>query len=829
MLLLAAPPALSQGTAADYRRAAELRERFAGKVLNASIVPRWLPGGEHVWFELREPNDNRRYVLVDTKQATLSQAFDVARAAESLSDALDRTIDPSSLRLVGIDHEGQQCMIRLAEGGETYAVNLVTYETAASLASAGFDQSTVAVLKAPAPSVMGGGESHVQFVNRTPHEVELYWCQGNRRVGYGKLAAGAERSQHTFAGHVWLVTTSAGKFVNAFRAAEFDGLAVINGVPRPMEQSRPPQPQAERNSPRRGTSPDGRLQAFVQDHNVWIRNLEDDTTYPLSTSGDADNSYGGRLWWSPDSTRLVALQTKPGSDRKVYYVESSPSGQTNPKLHSYAYRKPGDAIPTPRVRLFDLESQRETPIVGDIPPNPWSITNIHWQDDSAAFSFLFNQRGHQQLQLISVDAGSGETRVVVDEQASTFVCYSHKTYLKHLPKTDELIWMSERDGHNHLYLYDALAGSVSNQITQGEWVVRRVIRVDEQKRQLWFEASGIHPGQDPYFVHIARVNFDGTGLVLLTHGDGNHRIQYSPTGEHYIDSWSRVDLPPVHELRRSDDGSLVSQIARADHSQLVASGWTPPEAFVAKGRDDATDIHGVILRPTNFDPDKKYPVIEHIYAGPHSAFVPKSFRAYRKMQELAELGFIVVKIDGMGTSHRSKAFHDVCWKNLGDSGFPDRIRWIKAAAKRHPEMDLSRVGIYGGSAGGQSSTRALLAHGDFYHVAVSDCGCHDNRVDKIWWNEQWMGWPIGPHYAEQSNVTQAHKLRGKLLLIVGEMDENVDPASTMQVVNALVKADRDFQMLVIPGHGHGAAESPYGQRRRADFFVRRLLGVEPRH
>jgi dipeptidyl aminopeptidase/acylaminoacyl peptidase len=249
---------------------------------------------------------------------------------------------------------------------------------------------------------------------------------------------------------------------------------------------------------------------------------------------------------------------------------------------------------------------------------------------------------------------------------------------------------------------------------------------------------------------------------------------------------------------------------------------------VAKGRDGQTDIYGVIIRPTHFDPNKRYPVIEEIYAGPQSAFVPKAFSSYYGMQGLAELGFILVKIDGMGTSERSKAFHDVCWKNLGDAGFPDRILWMKAAAAKYPYMDLTRVGIYGGSAGGQSSTRALLAHGDFYRVAVSDCGCHDNRMDKIWWNELWMGWPIGPEYEQQSNVTQAHNLTGKLLLMVGEMDENVDPASTMQVVHALIKADKDFDLLVNTGKGHGSGESEYGRRRRADFFVRHLLGVEPR-
>ncbi len=262
---------------------------------------------------------------------------------------------------------------------------------------------------------------------------------------------------------------------------------------------------------------------------------------------------------------------------------------------------------------------------------------------------------------------------------------------------------------------------------------------------------------------------------------------------------------------------------------LVATGWRCPEPFVAKGRDGVTDIYGIIYRPTNFDPAKKYPVIENIYAGPQDSFVPKAFERLNDKMRLAELGFIVVQIDGMGTSNRSKAFHDVCWHNLGDAGFPDRILWMKAAAAKEPAMDLTRVGIYGGSAGGQNALRGLEAHGDFYKVGIADCGCHDNRMDKIWWNELWMGWPIGPWYAEQSNVTNAKDMNGKLLLIVGELDTNVDPASTMQVVNALIKADKDFELLVVPGSNHGASENPYGKRRRMDFFVRNLLHVEPRH
>jgi dipeptidyl aminopeptidase/acylaminoacyl peptidase len=258
----------------------------------------------------------------------------------------------------------------------------------------------------------------------------------------------------------------------------------------------------------------------------------------------------------------------------------------------------------------------------------------------------------------------------------------------------------------------------------------------------------------------------------------------------------------------------------------VKIGWKAPEVFVSKARDGKTDIWGLIYRPTTFDPKKQYPVVENIYAGPHSSFVPKSFGAFNAMQAQAEMGFVVVQIDGMGTSNRSKAFHDVAWMNLKDAGFPDRILWHKAVAAKYAWYDSSRVGIYGTSAGGQNSMGALLFHPEFYKAAVSAVGCHDNRMDKIWWNEQWMGWPIGPHYAESSNVDHAGKLRGKVLLVVGELDTNVDPSSTYQVVNALIKANKDFDLLVIPGAGHGPG-GVYGERRRFDFFVRHLLGQAP--
>jgi dipeptidyl aminopeptidase/acylaminoacyl peptidase len=343
------------------------------------------------------------------------------------------------------------------------------------------------------------------------------------------------------------------------------------------------------------------------------------------------------------------------------------------------------------------------------------------------------------MRLIAVDAESGEARALIDEQARTFIDWTNKVFLERLPETGEAVWMSERDGWNHLYLYDLRTGSLKNQITRGEWVVRGVDRVDSEKRQIWFRACGIRPGQDPYYIHYARVNFDGTGLTLLSEGDGTHRVTFSPDRQYLVDTYSRVDLPPVTELRRASDGAKVLELERADDSALIAAGRARPERFVAKGRDGTTDIYGIILRPSNFDPANKYPVIENIYAGPQGHFVPKAFGVSAGMESLAELGFIVVQIDGMGTNWRSKAFHDVCWKNLGDAGFPDRIAWLKAAAAQRPYMDLTRVGLYGGSAGGQNALGGLLQYPDFYKAASADCGCHDNRMDKIWWNEQWMG------------------------------------------------------------------------------------------
>jgi dipeptidyl aminopeptidase/acylaminoacyl peptidase len=584
--------------------------------------------------------------------------------------------------------------------------------------------------------------------------------------------------------------------------------------------------QPPRRRPRRLTSPDEKWTAYIKDHNVFVRSADDKETQ-LSKDGKEGLAYG-MLSWAPDSKTLAACRIEPSERKEVYLVESSPRGGGRARLHTRPYALPGDKFTAYELTLFDVAGNKQ--IKAEVDRIDLGTPQLRWKRDGRHFTYVKVDRGHQRFRLIEVDSHTGKARNLIDEKTKTFIWTAHTERgvrsLYYLDKTDEIIHASEQDGWRHLYLIDAKAGKLKNQITKGEWVVRGIERIDEANRQVWFRASGKNKGQDPYLIHHYRINFDGTGLVALTEGDGNHTISYSPDRKYIIDRWSRIDLPPIHELRRVSDGKLVCELEKADIGDLKASGWRAPEVFTAKGRDGQTDIWGIICVPRNFDPKKKYPVIESIYAGPQGSFVPKAFAPFRRFAALTDLGFIVVQIDGMGTANRSKAFHDVCWKDLKDAGFPDRILWHRAVAKKYPWYDISRVGIYGTSAGGQSSTGALLFHGDFYKAAVSACGCHDNRMDKASWNEQWMGYPVGPQYAASSNIVNAHRLRGKLLLIVGEMDNNVPPESTMRLADALIKANKDFDLLVMPGlrHTNGGA---YGNRSLQDFFVRHLQGREP--
>jgi dienelactone hydrolase len=591
--------------------------------------------------------------------------------------------------------------------------------------------------------------------------------------------------------------------------------------------------ERERGSGASGRSPDGKWTASIQDFNVVVKATDSGESIVLSHDGKEGLSYGEPTW-SPDSLTLIAFRTEAVAKKEVHLIRSSPKEGGRAQLESRPYALPGDPFPKHELNLFRVSSREQIKPIVDRFEHEWSRPRIRFSRDGKRLSYEQTDRGHQRFRLIEVDLDPngpiGSVRNLVDEPSPTFIWTAHTenqrlSRVHWLNDTDELLYATEKNGSRQLILIDAVTGEEKRELTPRDIVVRSIESIDESNRRVWFSASG-RCDQDPYLIHHGHVELDSGKLVWLTEGNGTHTLQFSPDRKYVIDMYSRVDLGPVTELRRTEDGGLVRVLEQADVTNLKASGWMPPEVFTAKGRDGETDIWGIICRPRDFDANKKYPVIEDIYAGPHSSFVPKSFSPSMRYDSLTRLGFIVVKIDGMGTANRSKAFHDVCWKNLKDGGFADRIAWMKAAAAKHPEMDLSRVGIYGTSAGGQNAAGAVLFHPEFYHVAVAASGCHDNRMDKASWNEQWMGYPVGPEYSECSNIDNAHRLRGKLLLIVGEMDTNVPPESTMRFADALIRANKDFDLLVVPNAGHGMGGA-YGQRRMHDYFVRHLLRQEP--
>ncbi|QGJ70440.1 von Hippel-Lindau disease tumor suppressor, beta domain [Planctomycetales bacterium 10988] len=825
VMLLETPGLLwGGGSEADYQRAADLAQTTRQKVFRKEVVPHWQPDGKAFWYKVFTAPQEWEYVFVDCVKGTRELAFDHQQLAQQLRQQGFEKAKAKRLPLDSLSFQRERKECSFTWQGKGWVYNIPQNKLAEGNVSP-------ASLKLQSPesgprfSERSGEATTITFENQSEVAFDLYWFNyTGQRQWYKTLKPGSSHQQSTYAGHVWLLHDDQQQPRGIIRApAQTVKVTLDQDILQSKIES-----QTYRPPPASKRSPNGKWKVEVRGHNLQLVDLNKQQSFPLTKDGVLGDAYWDLVYWSPDSSKVLTIKRKDGDKRQVRLIESAPKDQLQPKLHTFTYLKPGDKVQVNQPRLFEVKNQQEIPIENSLFKQPYRNDRFRWAADSSAFTFIYNRRGHQVLRLLKVDAESGEVFPLIEEKSQTFIDYAGKFYLHFLDESQEVIWMSERDGWNHLYLIDLNTGKVKQQLTQGKWVVRGVDRIDPIKRQAWFRAGGIDPQQDPYYIHYCRVNFDGTGLVDLTPGDGTHEVEYSPDGTYLLDRYSRVDLPPVTELRSVEDRSYICSLEKADATHLLKTGWKFPQRFVSKARDGETDIYGVIFLPSNKIKDEKVPVIEQIYAGPQGAFVPKDFMVNSKQQELAELGFVVVQIDGMGTSYRSKAFHDVCWENLGDAGFPDRRLWMEAAAKKYPQMDLTRVGIYGGSAGGQSALRALLMHGDFYHVGVSDCGCHDNRMDKIWWNELWMGWPIGSHYEEQSNVTQAHRLQGKLLLIVGELDRNVDPASTMQVVDALIKADKDFDLLVIPGAGHGAGASPYGVRRLRDFFVRHLLKVEPR-
>ena len=628
-------------------------------------------------------------------------------------------------------------------------------------------------------------------------------------------------------------------------AVDFTDEAQGIGPNRPFAEGDPP-PRAD------VPSPDNTYSAFVLDHNLWIRNLKTGETIQLSRDGEHHYDYATPLpnpvlmlqqgkedvvqtpavFWSPDSTRIATYVMDQRNFPRLTMTLSTPRDQFRPKYFSYAYPLPVDFdLPTSKLVVFDIPKRKQTfAAARPLTQLYYGGPRVDWAADSSRFMYREIERGYAHVRFRSVDAVTGASRDIIDEKGAPLVSTS-VLVTQPFNGGREVIWSAERDGWNHFYLYDAEKGVLKNQITKGDWVIRSIDHIDEANRVLYFSGAGREAGRDPYLRHTYRINLDGTGLTLLTPEDADHTVSFSPDGKYFVDAYSRPDLPTVSVVRNAATGQVVQPLEKADASKLLALGWQMPEPFKAKAADGKTDLYGLIWRPTNFDPKKKYPVVENIYTGPQGAFVPKTFAAFRHQQQaIAELGFITVFVDGRGTALRSQEFRDFSHKNLGQgSGGDDHIAVFKQMAAKYPYMDLTRVGVWGHSAGGYDSTHAILSHPEFYKVAVSSAGCHDNRMDKATWNEQWMGWPVDKHYEEQSNYTLAKNLRGKLFLSHGDVDENVPLPATLKLVDALINANKDFDFLIMTGRTHGYGNDRYYVRRRMDYFVRHLLGVEPVH
>jgi len=764
----------------DYERAVKIRSTFNKLVFKTQVDPHWIGESPRFWYR-NETRQGKEFILVDAEKGTRGPAFDHARLAEALSQAAGQSYTAEKLPFDDIEFIEQDTAIRFKVGEGWWACNLETFKCEKTEPPKDFR------------SFFGRGRGGIRFPRR---------------------------------------------------------------------------PQRNRSALR---SPDSKWEAFRRDYNLFVRSTDTGQEIQLSHDGEMLYDYASSLPgpteitaiekgiaaqidsgisgdWSPDSKKIMACRIDQRKSGWFHQVKSVPDQGIRPTLYSFVYPLAGEPnVPAAEFHIFDIEKQTQVKI--DTDPLPMLYyeypPSVRWKKDSSSFSFIQRERGYKVARLRETDAATGKTRTIIEERSET--CVDPLTsYVDYLEDTNEIIWSSQRDGWCHLYLYDWKSGELKNQITKGDWVVRGIERVDEQARQVYFYASGREPllwvpagrgpsqgqacpragGGDPYLRHLYKINLDGTGLVLLTPGHGEHSVTFSPDSKYIIDTYSRVDFAPVTKLRRAADGQLICELEKADIEILLAEGWKWPEPFQAKARDDKTDIYGVLFRPTNFDPSKKYPIVECIYSGPQSFSTPKEFRPYYNAQSVAELGFLVVMVDGLGMGGRSKAFHDYSYKNLGDGGLPDHIAAMRQLAEKYPCMDLSRVGVYGGSAGGYDAAHALLTHPEFYKVAVATSGNHDHRLDKAWWVELWMGYPIGQHYIEQSNVTLANKLKGKLLLLHGDMDDNVHFCATMRFADALIKANKEFDMLIVPNGRHGLA-GDYFDRKRWDYFVKHLLGVEP--
>ncbi|OFW08821.1 MAG: peptidase S9 [Acidobacteria bacterium RIFCSPLOWO2_02_FULL_67_36] len=602
-------------------------------------------------------------------------------------------------------------------------------------------------------------------------------------------------------------------------------------------------------------SPDGKRAVFIRDWNLWVRDVATRKETPLTSDGVKDFGYATDnagwtksdrpiVMWSPDSKKVATFQQDQRNVGEWYLVTTKVG---HPELQAWKYPLPGDRVVSmihrvvidvdaPKVVRFKMDPDQHRSTLCDnlaCRGNQWE--DVQWNPDSSNLAFASTSRDHKKTWLRVADAATGAVRDVLEETVPTFFESGNgRINWRYLPASNEVIWFSERDNWGQLYLHDLQTGKLKQQITAGEGNVTQLLRVDEKNRVLFFQGVGKEKGRDPYFTHFYRIGMDGRNLALLTPEDANHDISLAESGKYFVDSYSKPDVPAVAVLRDAG-GTLILDLEKADITKLVATGWKPPTPITVKARDGQTDLHGLMYRPTTLEPGRKYPIVNHIYPGPQTGSVGgRSFSAARgDSQALAELGFIVVEIDGMGTPWRSKKFHEAYYGDMADNTLPDQVTGMKQLAAKHPYIDIDRAGIWGHSGGGFATGSAMFHYPDFFKVGISESGNHDNRVYEDDWAEKWVGLlekkPDGTsNYDSQANQNFAKNLKGHLLLAHGTIDSNVPPENTLLVVEALIKANRDFDLIMMPNQAHGYGPfSNYMTRRRWDYFVRYLMGAEP--
>jgi dipeptidyl aminopeptidase/acylaminoacyl peptidase len=595
-------------------------------------------------------------------------------------------------------------------------------------------------------------------------------------------------------------------------------------------------------------SPDGSKAVFIKDYNLWVRDVATNKLTQLTTDGVQYYGYAtdNAGWkksdnpivrWSPDSKKIATFKQ---DERKAGFMYLVTTNVGHPKLEAWKYPLPGDTniimierviinVDTPKIISIQVPPDPHRATLSDDISSSGTFDDVDWSADGSQLAFVSTSRDHKQEKFRIADANTGAVQEVFEETVPTQYESGQGTInWKYLPATKEIIWYSERDNWGHLYLYDATTGKLKNQITKGDFVVTQMLKVDEKKRVIYFLADGKEPG-NPYFTHFYKINFDGSNLKLLTPETGNHKISFSPSEDYFIDEYSQPDVPGVTVLRNMD-GKLISTLEKTDITRLQATGWKPCIPFSVKAHDGKTDIYGLMFLPTHFDSSKKYPVIDYIYPGPQGGSVGSwSFAPSRgDNQSLAELGFIVIEIEGTSNPHRSKSFHDMSYGFMAENTLPDQVAGIRQLAAQHSYMDTTRIGIWGHSGGGFATACAMFKYPDFFKVGISESGNHDNRNYEDDWGERYIGLLKGDNYEVQANEIYAKNLKGKLLLAHGLMDNNVPPSNTMLVIEALEKANKDYDLIVFPNSHHGyGAYSLYMMRRRWDYFVKNLLGKEP--